>query len=1449
MALTPQVVDIPLGNLDQVSPKHSGPVGKLLKLVNGEIVQYDEAHPSGPPQRNVLRQRPGFGSLTTDIRDARDGNIITDDAHNPRLLAPIGDQLVRINHSKPEVLAERSWIRHDKLILTESLSQQVVHTSNRTIQAPDSAWLGAVECVVWSETDVVSDVSTCYIGFRDAEGAWIVVPRALFVGGASVRVLGRVVTDGQWFWVFTGIASADNIEAYVYNDQGNFKAQNGLLRQWLTSPGYWDITATPQTVGGQFSTVLLAQPNGFGAGTDVNVQLTGFSYDDNTSSVSLSSVVLTTPDCSGKVGWLSSNLSDGIAYLGTVGTVTTGNANVKAYQITNGVVTKSYSNAATVPENRVDAITGYVSAGAFIGLTVSLLSKGPFTNGPLYDPALRAVVTWAITPLNVATFVGQHNGVLLQSRAFQIDDDWYAVTYYQSGPGNVRAPTPTSVSWTSGDSMSGQAVQPIVITAGDTLNGSPQFIGAAATLIMPTQAIAAITHNGGDSVIAATAVFTLLNAAFVDDPYAVSAIGSYLSVSGATPSSLNTLWRVISRPDATHVIVDPVGANGTALVDSSLAGATCQLQSVVLLNVPVHYGSPENGEVIPSSVAPLFIGGKITVAGAAAAGNNGDYTIRAIFQHVGLPGYTNQWADVTQIVGLPPGTSVREIFPTTGSLKASPTTPFNKWLFNNETFSAVDDGAILRFFAPGDFTPQDFTITDTAAHDVETAGAIELRARVFTGSETASIVMGAAATYIFNLQSVTFNQSYIGALIIVTNAANPANNGTYVIRAVLSAHVVATAPATGATGQRNEAFANTIGVTITKSATTAPGLQPCWFISPLSTAQQTAGRFDYGIAYADWRYDSETVPNYFPLALSSVALRPFIGLNVSLPYRAQSFTADQIVKVDGNPLSLQNVLQTTVGIKDFLISVQSGQAVNSGQTMLIPGPRASQFSLSGFGEQSVNLAFEKPYLVGQSNDASVTGLLPGVPYQVILVAECTDENGDHVFSLPSLALDFTLTGNNNVADIGARMIGPTDRVVAISIYRTATLGGIPTTQHYRITSPLDVNGMGFTFGHVGYTYGSAADSFIYEDKISDTTARTGEVLYTDKGYLPRYPAPAFKQGTIWRNRAFLIGWDGAIWMSGEKTDGDSLWFHPALRFVLPTANTPVAVAPMDDYLIVLCGEGQQSYWYIPAANFPDGTGQNGTLPNPVALQFQGSCSGFALGTRNGVAYSNTAGGVWLITRNLTNVWISQAAKGDLTTGITGMSVDNNQRFYVSDDAGNLFVFDQISNTWWQWLLPAPISLLTTFKGQPVYQDAAYTMECLPEQRFDLRGTDIFGCPPAYELADLDFGGVRSFKCLWEMQVLGTYKGPHNLNVELSYPDEIAQVPTEFTWTPVAGEEFVYSFNPEVEQSSTYHIKVWVDFDGVPEPADSFEWELLAAEVGIQPGGLNKLPSGQQKVAK
>jgi hypothetical protein len=107
-----------------------------------------------------------------------------------------------------------------------------------------------------------------------------------------------------------------------------------------------------------------------------------------------------------------------------------------------------------------------------------------------------------------------------------------------------------------------------------------------------------------------------------------------------------------------------------------------------------------------------------------------------------------------------------------------------------------------------------------------------------------------------------------------------------------------------------------------------------------------------------------------------------------------------------------------------------------------------------------------------------------------------------------------------------------------------------------------------------------------------------------------------------------------------------------------------------------------------------------------------------------------------------------------------------------------------------------------------------------------------------------------------MQLIGAYKGPHNLNAVLSYPDDDPDNPTVFPdpadspYTPDPTAPYLIAINPMVEQASSYGVRVFADFDGIEEPGNSFELELVSAEVGVDSGsGLDKMRDSRRIVGK
>ncbi len=327
-------------------------------------------------------------------------------------------------------------------------------------------------------------------------------------------------------------------------------------------------------------------------------------------------------------------------------------------------------------------------------------------------------------------------------------------------------------------------------------------------------------------------------------------------------------------------------------------------------------------------------------------------------------------------------------------------------------------------------------------------------------------------------------------------------------------------------------------------------------------------------------------------------------------------------------------------------------------------------------------------------------------------------------------------------------------------------------------------------------------------------------------------------------------------MSAEKKEGDATWFFPVWRVVLPTNDKAVSVAEMDDYLVIGC---ERSMWYIPTANFPNATGREGTIPRPVQLPFNNGCTGHMVTLRSGVAYSSTAGGVWIITRDLQNKWFSHPVQDTLESEtITSMTIDKRQRLVVATATHSLVVYDQVLEMWYNdWRLPTTSArLLSTLDGEVVFQDDNRVWQHDPTTFVDNLNGSLTGIPIDLTLSSFNFGNIRSVKALWALQIIGDYKGPLNMNAVISYPDDDPNNPTIFPdpslgpYTPDPTLPYLMEINPMLESASSYGLRIFQDFAGIVTPGETSEIELFACEVGVDgPTGLNKMPDSQRIIGR
>lgn len=1522
--LAPSVVDIFLSAVSQTQGSRSGPIGRIESLKNGVVTHYDPGR--GLPRRIKVKQRNGFGTLPTTGHRFDTGASSNPSWGNPEFLSSIGSQLLSIANAIPRVYDGSDWTNYnEERVISNVLSESVFHTSQRTIVAQEHATSNGVTCSVWAERiDPDNTRVVLYIGFKSSDGAWVRTPQVLYdpsiEGNPDLLTYAQVISDtgGSFFWVCFNslVSSADKYTIKLFDLNGRERDSITIAKTWVPAPGYRDIAQIHG--GGMFH----AQPLHTVLSPGDGVRFTAFTQTAGViGAISTDNAAI---HCRGPLAFVTNDFDNGW-YLATIGLGDNPVGRLWGYQLlppTPNPLAHEY-NFAIQPQagTTVDSMIGFVKPNLDVDnptgipdmyVSITSLQGTAQTAGPLWDPQLRYSKCYSCDFVNNVVFQRQNDYTCQVSRAFKHDDEYFSVNYYQSGSGNLISQTQVAVNFTPGDYIIGAKEQPVTVSPADKTIGSAVRIsgaGAGVNNIDTSHAVPTFDIQAGDTVEIVTVTINAFNAqgpqTCLKWTFAGLAltnggvVGGRLVISGTTGvTGANATWDVLGAglSGGNFIYTTFTNTLGSGLVPGTFAhngNATVSSMTV--------YRLPTLGQYYDNQTRAFLLGGSAVITGNSG-GNNGTKTIVRV-----IVGWTAEFDPY----GLGPG-----IWVTTGSEFLSddnfdavltPTTE-NQWTFSRTVF---DDSLLIgphtlivehsefiirsqqfhasvlniETAATNDSSGEGYAITDVpSAHVVKTDGAAITAEILQSPLPTVTIRVpddvNSTDNRIFFLQDVEPDASYKGALLVVTNdTVAPGNNGVYQIVGFdpdPSKHLIYAVPADGNTVQRSQMFIpDDQSITIVFGTNVQPEFQPCWLMVPLTGTKPVVGRFDYQLAYADWRFEGDAPPNMFPLSVMT-PVTDADGWLFMLPYRAISFTVGQSIATSNGQIVNAAVAssQSTVGLKQFRLSNSVGNATVSSTSLMLPGPMSGEFNSSGFSENGVNFGFEAPFIVSQqvSGAGSGAALRIGGTYQVVAVGEFTTEAGDRVFSIVSPPLNYTLSGSNNSVTYGVRLMQPLDangaavpkhfgvtnrRLVGISLYRTSYENDAPTTDHHKITLDLNVNGLA-PVSDTNASGFSFPDEFTahYKDENIDAAILNNELLYTDKGFLPRFPAPANRNGDFWKERTWVVGYDGAVWMSAEKKEGDASWYFPLWRVVLPTTDKPIAVAGMDDYLIIGC---EKSMWLLPSANFPNATGREGGIPRPVQLPFTNGCTGFMKTLRQGVAYSSTDGGVWLVTRQLTNEFFSQTAQDTLgQIPITGMTIDKHQRLIVANGTSRLAVYDQIVGMWYNdWSLPTSnAKFLSTLDGEPVFQDNSHVWLHDPQSfADDLAGTPV-GVPIDVTFSSFQFANVRGLKSVWEMQIVGDYKGVHHLNAVISYPDDDPANPTVFPdpadgpYTPDPSLPYLMAINPMIEQASSYGLRVFADFDGIVNPGNSFELEVISCEVGIDSAtGLDKTPDSQRIVGK
>lgn len=546
----------------------------------------------------------------------------------------------------------------------------------------------------------------------------------------------------------------------------------------------------------------------------------------------------------------------------------------------------------------------------------------------------------------------------------------------------------------------------------------------------------------------------------------------------------------------------------------------------------------------------------------------------------------------------------------------------------------------------------------------------------------------------------------------------------------------------------------------------------------------------------------------------------------------------------GKIISEANTLFTLLGVNSTeLIFTPSDNFVNTTQenTLLIVGG-----ILQGYdGVSTTELGF---HLYPESIVAAISGAgsLSTGTYQYVVEFEWTDNYGQIYRSAPSIPVSIQVSSGQ-----GVQLSGPTLRLtskttsISIVIYRTAANG----TTFNQITSTISP-----------LLNSTSTDSWVFTDILSDVSAQSNAAVYTTGNILANIAPPANSIISTFGDRVFLSGMSDPLlmWYSQSVVDNSNQntippQFCAELTFSLdPRGGAITGLGLLNQILIIF----KTSNIFSLQGNGPDATGNNSDYGDATLITSDVGCingSSIVI-TPSGLMFQSNKG-IYLLDQSLSLTYIGSPVELYNTYTITSavLNATSNQVIFTTKQ-GLALVYDYYQQQWSTWTNHYAVDstiynnnfcYLTPF-GQVFQQNTSL---------FTDNGNPIY---MNFTTPNLSFAGLQGFQRVYKMFILGTYKGPHTLNVQVAYDfnDSYTQFVTVqpsanvSTWGSDAfwgtssfwgGNYTLYEFRIDMQQQKCSSIRINISDNQASSYNEGYSISSLVFQVGITVGA-NRLPT-------
>lgn len=304
-----------------------------------------------------------------------------------------------------------------------------------------------------------------------------------------------------------------------------------------------------------------------------------------------------------------------------------------------------------------------------------------------------------------------------------------------------------------------------------------------------------------------------------------------------------------------------------------------------------------------------------------------------------------------------------------------------------------------------------------------------------------------------------------------------------------------------------------------------------------------------------------------------------------------------------------------------------------------------------------------------------------------------------------------------------------------------------------------------------YLNDTTIDSITITDTLSDAEILGNTLIYTTGGVIENIAAPASSYMTLYKSRLFLIDAEdkNLEWYSKQVIENTPVELSDLLtQYIAPTIGAVASTGDleslfaMDDKIISF----KKDAIYYETGNGPDNTGANNDFSEPNFITATVGCANQAsiVFIPSGLVFKSDKG-FWLLGRDLSTRYIGADVEDfnqyECTSAYT-VPGTNQVRFTLSN--GAVLMYDYFMSQWCEFEGVKAISSCIYEDEHTLLDRFGRVFQETPEHYIDGSDPTLMSMTTGW----LNLAGVQGFERAYHFYLLGQFKTPHKLVIEIAY---------------------------------------------------------------------------------